>query len=138
MRLSYAFASICVGLSMADSLTGAAVLIVEDEFYLADDLAAALTEAGARVLGPFGRVEDAQRLIESGQAVDLAILDIDLVGERVFPVADRLRALGAPFLFATGYDPEIIPDRLSDVPRMEKPVTAAAVMRLLAEMHLSR
>ncbi|PVM82959.1 response regulator [Caulobacter endophyticus] len=123
---------------MADSLEGLAVLIVEDEFYLADDLASALGEAGARVLGPFGRVEDAQRLIESGQAVDIAILDIDLVGDRVFPVADMLRERGTPFLFATGYDPDIIPSRLSDVPRLEKPVTTAAVVRLLLVLHLSR
>lgn len=116
---------------MADSLKGLAVLIVEDEFYLADDLAAALTGVGARVLGPFGRVEDASRLIEGGEAVDLAILDIDLVGDRVFPVADLLRARGAPFLFATGYDPEVIPARFADVPRLEKPVTGAVVISLL-------
>jgi len=107
------------------------VLIVEDEFYLADDLAAALSGAGAKVLGPFGRVEDARRLIESGQAVDLAILDIDLVGDRVFPIADLLRERNAPFLFATGYGAEIIPDRFSDVPRLEKPVTGAVVIGLL-------
>lgn len=123
---------------MADSLRGRSVLIVEDEFYLADDLAAALGGAGARVLGPFGRADDARRLIESGQAVDLAILDIGLVGDRVFPVADLLRERGAPFLFATGYGPEIIPDRFSDAPRLEKPVTAAAVIGLLEALQRRR
>lgn len=123
---------------MADLLRGLAVLIVEDEFYLADDLAAALSGVGAKVLGPFGRVEDASRLIEGGEAVDLAILDIDLVGDRVFPVADLLRARGAPFLFATGYDPEIIPDRFIGVPRLEKPVTAATVIHLLEALQQAR
>lgn len=116
---------------MAVGLSGLAVLIVEDEFYLADDLAAALNDAGARVLGPFGRVEEAARLIEGGEPVDLAILDIDLVGDRVFPVADLLVARRAPFLFATGYDREIIPERFARAPRLEKPVTASQVIGLL-------
>ena len=123
---------------MVDSLKGLAVLIVEDEFYLADDLASALSAAGARVLGPFGRLEDAGRLIESGQVVDLAILDIDLFGDRVFPVADLLRARNAPFLFTTGYDPEVIPERFVDVPRLEKPITSATVMNLLEVLRRDR
>lgn len=116
---------------MAKSLRGKVVLIVEDEFYLADDMASALAGVGAKVLGPFGRVEEARRLVEGEQAIDLAILDIDLFGDRVFPVADLLRARRTPFLFATGYDPEVIPQRFSDVPRLEKPFTAATVIGLL-------
>lgn len=123
---------------MAGLLRGLAVLIVEDEFYLADDLAAALVGVGAKVLGPYGRVEDASRLIEGGEIVDLAILDIDLVGDRVFPVADLLRERGAPFVFATGYDPEIIPERYVGVPRLEKPVTAATVIHLLEAIQQAR
>jgi DNA-binding response OmpR family regulator len=119
---------------MAGSLNGLAVLIVEDEFYLADDLASALSEAGAHVLGPYGRVEDARRQIEDGEAIDLAILDIDLVGERVFPVAELLRGKGTPFLFATGYDADVLPAGLSGAPCMEKPVTAASVIALLKRL----
>ena len=113
------------------------MLVVEDEFYLADDLASALASIGAKVMGPFGRVEEARRLIEAGETVDFAILDIDLVGDRVFPVADLLRARNAPFLFATGYDPEIIPQHFADVPRLEKPFTAATVIRLLQSLQSS-
>ncbi|MGH1560235.1 response regulator [Caulobacter segnis] len=94
---------------MAELLRGLAVLIVEDEFYLADDLALAVSHAGASVLRPFGRIEEARRAVESGEAMDLAILDIDLMGDKVFPVADLLRKRGAPFLFTTGYGPETIP-----------------------------
>lgn len=119
---------------MMDLLKGLAVLIVEDEFYLADDWALALTSAGARVLGPFGRVEDARRLIEGGEQVDLAILDIDLFGDRVFPVADLLAEKGASFVFATGYDPDVIPERFRDAPRLEKPFTALAVVELLKSL----
>ncbi|WP_297507826.1 response regulator [uncultured Caulobacter sp.] len=116
---------------MADGLRGLAVLIVEDEFYLADDLAFAVISAGASVCGPHGRVDDALRALDAGEVVDLAVLDIDLFGERVFPVADRLRGRGAPFLFATGYDHEIIPDRFRDAPRLEKPFAVEAVVAVL-------
>jgi DNA-binding response OmpR family regulator len=119
---------------MKSSLSGLAVLIVEDEFYLADDLASALDEMGAEVLGPFGRLEDACRQIEDAKPIDLAILDIDLVGERVFPAAELLRARGAPFLFATGYDADVIPARFSEVPRLEKPTAAADVIAHLERL----
>jgi DNA-binding response OmpR family regulator len=119
---------------MAGSLNGLAVLIVEDEFYLADDLAMALGDVGAHVLGPFGRVEDACRQIEGGDAVDLAILDIGLVGERVFPVAELLRERRTPFLFATGYDADVIPAVFAEAPCLEKPVAAAKVVALLEKL----
>jgi two-component SAPR family response regulator len=116
---------------MVELLKGRSVLIVEDEFYLADDLATLLIASGAHVLGPFSRVEDAGRFLETGARVDLAILDIDLMGDRVFPVADILRLAGTPFLFATGYDREVIPERFKTIPSMEKPVTAGAVLLAL-------
>jgi DNA-binding LytR/AlgR family response regulator len=116
------------------SLSGLAVLIVEDEFYLADDLAMALSDVGGRVVGPFGRLEDACRQIEDGETVDLAILDIDLVGERVFPVAELLRVKGAPFLFVTGYEANVIPAGFAEAPRLEKPVTAENVVAHLERL----
>lgn len=119
---------------MAESLRGLAILIVEDEFYLADDWALALTRAGARVLGPFGRIEDARRAVECDEAVDFAILDVDLMGDCVFPVADLLRERGAPFLFATGYDREVIPERFRDRPRLEKPFETLALIQLLESL----
>ena len=113
-------------------------MIVEDEFYLADDLAVALSGLGAKVVGPFGRVEDARRRIEAGESVEFAVLDIDLAGNRVFPLAEMLREIGAPFVFVTGYDLEIIPERFSDAPRIEKPVAAAEVIRLLETLRQAR
>lgn len=123
---------------MAEPLLGLAVLIVEDEFYLADDLALAVGDAGASVLGPFGQVEDARRVVESGESVDLAILDIDLMGDYVFPVADLLRERGASFLFATGYGAEIIPERFRDAPRLEKPFAIPAMIQMLEALHQLR
>lgn len=120
-----------VGRCMAQSLAGLAVLVVEDEFLLAADLAAALAEAGAKIVGPCGRVEEAIRLLTADAPVDMAVLDIDLFGHRVFPVADMLRAREVPFVFATGYDQDVIPERFGDAKRLEKPVSSAALVALL-------
>jgi DNA-binding response OmpR family regulator len=81
------------------------VLVVEDEAIVAMLVEDELAEAGAVVLGPAGSVDEALQLIEAAAAdggLSGAVLDIDLEGYRVGPVADRLAALGVPFLFATG------------------------------------
>jgi CheY-like chemotaxis protein len=82
------------------------VLVVEDEAIVAMLVEDELIDAGAKVIGPASSVEEALRLIEDAApdgGLSVAVLDIHLDGERVSPVADRLAALGVPFLFATGY-----------------------------------
>ena len=82
------------------------ILIVEDEALLALLVEDRLLDAGAEVVGPATSVADALRLIEAmaaGGGLSAAVLDINLRGAAVTPVADRLAALGVPFLFATGY-----------------------------------
>lgn len=96
------------------------VLVVEDEYFLADDLAHALTAFGAVVLGPVPTEEKALTLIESGP-VDAAVLDINRRGRSVYALADLLRQRGVPFVFATGYDESSVPPAYRDVPRWEKP-----------------
>jgi DNA-binding response OmpR family regulator len=110
-------------------LNGQRILIVEDEFYLADDLAAALRREGAEVVGPVATIADAERIVCEG-TLDCAILDMNLRGEMAFPVADCLEGAGIPYLIATGYNSASLPERFRDVPRVEKPfdveqVTAA-------------
>lgn len=106
------------------------VLLVEDEYLIAEATARALEDVGVRVIGPTASVEDALALLD-GEPVDGAILDVNLVGEKVFPVADTLLARGIPFLFATGYGASDLPPRWRDVPRFEKPVDARALARAL-------
>jgi CheY-like chemotaxis protein len=82
------------------------VLVVEDEAIVAMLIEDELHDAGAKVLGPAGSVEDALAVIAAAGAdggLDVAVLDIELDGEAVTPVADRLATLGVPFIFATGY-----------------------------------
>src|SRR3712207_2858614 len=96
------------------------VLIVEDEYFLADDMAQVLQKLGAQVVGPV-QTPDKALLLLADKPVDAAILDINLKGRMVFPVADALREQGIPFVFATGYDEAAVPEAYKDVPRWEKP-----------------
>lgn len=114
-----------------ESLRGCRVLIVEDEYLIADDLRNALTGAGAEVLGPIGSVEGATDFIAGEPRIDAAILDVNLRGEMVFPVADALRERGVPFAFATGYDQWALPDRFADAPRYEKPFNVERITAVL-------
>lgn len=84
-----------------ETLAELRILIVEDEALVAMDLEYALNEAGAEVIGPAKSVEAGMRLLEEAEAIDGAILDVDLRGELVFPLADRLRDAGIPILFHT-------------------------------------
>ena len=76
------------------------VLVVEDELFIAMELAECLEEAGFQVSGPVGSVRDALRVI-AGQQPDAAVLDVNLGREKVIPVAERLRSLGVPFVIAS-------------------------------------
>ena len=115
-------------------LSGRTILIVEDEYWAATDLARELVNAGATVIGPAPSVDSAMELIESHDRIDGALLDVNLGGEMVFPAADVLRERHVPFLFATGYDRSMIPSRFDDVARCEKPVGPDKVRRMLANI----
>ena len=112
-------------------LEGRRVLVVEDEYLLAEDLHEELERQGAEVLGPVASVAEALELLRQGPAPHMAILDINLGGEMAYPVADALLARGIPFLFATGYDAWSIPEAYADVPRMEKPVELRSLRPVL-------
>lgn len=82
------------------------ILLVEDEAMVAMLVEDELVRAGAEVLGPAHSVADALHMIDAATAnggIGAAVLDINVSGRHVSPVADRLAALGVPFLFATGY-----------------------------------
>jgi hypothetical protein len=70
--------------------------------------------------------------VRSGEPLDGAVLDVNLAGEMIWPVAEELIARGVPILLATGYDVGAIPLKHVDLPRCEKPVEARAVIRALA------
>jgi len=114
----------------APQLAHKRVLVVEDDYLVAMDIVRTLERAGAEVIGPAPAVEAALEALE--QAVpDGAILDINLGGEMAFPVADALMALGVPFIFATGYDAQVIPLRFTHVKRCEKPMASEQICAAL-------
>lgn len=120
---------------MADhKLKGCQILIAEDEYLLADDLRDELSQLGADVLGPVPSVDEAATLIRAQTKIDAAVLDINLRGKMVFPIADLLKERGIPFLFATGYDEWAVPDRFADIMRVEKPLKAYRIADLVQTM----
>jgi CheY-like chemotaxis protein len=110
---------------------GCRVLVVEDEFLMAEELRDALEDVGARVLGPAPSVEAALALLDGTPAIDAAILDVKLGGECSFAVADALVARGVPFVFATGYDASALPLAYRGAHRCEKPVDMTTLRHAL-------
>jgi two-component system, response regulator PdtaR len=97
------------------------VLVVEDEALLALDLELTILRHGWRVLGPAGTVEEALELLKV-ETPDVALLDVNLRGTMVTPVAEELRALGVPFVLASAYErPEAAAPALAGVPNLGKP-----------------
>lgn len=102
------------------SLAGVRVLLVEDEAMVALLIQDVLEELGCITVGPAARVSAALALMDT-RAVDLAVLDVNLGGEKVFPVADRLAERGVPFLFSTGYGVAGLERRHQGRPVLPKP-----------------
>ena len=102
-------------------LQGRSILVVEDEFFQAKDLAQALANAGARLVGPFPSLNATTDALKEGPSVDAAVLDINLRGRVVYGVADLMAERGIPFLFASGYDVDVVPAEHRGRPFLTKP-----------------
>jgi len=112
-------------------LSGKRVLIVEDEALVAMLLEDMLAEIGCEVVGSVSRIEEG--VASAGTvAADLAVLDVNVAGQPVFPVAEALSARGIPFVFATGYGPAGLPDEWKGRPTVQKPFSLAEVERCLS------
>jgi len=96
------------------------ILVVEDNYLLATEICEWLQDAGAHVIGPVADAEQAFGKLD-GEAVEAAVVDINLGQGPTFEIADRLSRDRIPFLFATGYDPSTIPEAFRSAPRLEKP-----------------
>lgn len=116
--------------SPAASLRGLRVLIVEDQMVVAMDIEDALSGLGCAVVGPVGQL-DAAVSAAGEEELDAAILDIDINGQPSFPVADKLKARGIPFMFSTGYGGTSLPEQWRGQPRLGKPFRRAELEELL-------
>lgn len=110
------------------------ILVVEDEYFLADDIEKALRALGAEIAGPVGHIEDAVEILNNGGVLDAAVLDVNIRTETIFPVARALKARHVPFVFTTGYDRISIGAEFQDVPLWEKPIDIVAMAQNVAEL----
>ena len=116
-----------------DLLKGFRVLIVEDEYFVANDLEQALKSRGADIIGPCSDFTDAY-LNAARDHFDVAIIDINLHNRSAYPIADELMRQGIPFIFCTGYNAEVIPKRFSEVSVWQKPFDTVALVAHIAEL----
>ena len=110
---------------------GNRLLLVEDEALVAAMMTEALGEIGFEILGPFGKMDYRLGAAVAGE-IDAAILDVNIGGELVYPIAEILAARGIPFAFVTGYSEENIDKRFANVPIMQKPVERKALQAVFA------
>jgi CheY-like chemotaxis protein len=110
---------------------GLRVLLVEDENLVALLLEDMLADLGHSVVGPVARLKKALEIAQR-EAIDLAVLDVNINGEESYPIADVLAARGIPFVFSTGYGK--LPPQYRDRPTLHKPFQQHDLQRLFAEV----
>jgi CheY-like chemotaxis protein len=116
---------------MTAALEGVKVLVVEDEYLVAALMEDMLESAGCVVAGPIPRLAQALDAANS-EACDVAVLDVNLAGERVYPVADILAQRNVPFVFVTGYG--VLPGEYANRPRLCKPFKMADLLDTLSDI----
>ena len=116
---------------MIEALQGVKVLVVEDEYLVAALMEDILESAGCVVAGPIPRLAQALDAASS-EACDVAVLDVNLAGERVYPVADILAQRNVPFVFVTGYG--VLPGEYANRPRLCKPFKMADLLDTLSDI----
>jgi DNA-binding response OmpR family regulator len=115
------------------ALGGKRVLLVEDNGLLSYVLEQTLRDAGCEVIGPYGRLHEAM-VAANRRQVDIALLDINLAGELVSPLAHQLRERRIPFLLASAYQAGDVPRTLQSAARLRKPFTDSDVLTGLAAL----
>ena len=109
---------------------GSSVFLVEDEVMIRMMVADMLQELGYRVAAEAGEINEAIRLAQSTD-FDLAILDVNVNGMVISPVADLIRARNLPFIFATGYGSSGLPEEYRDRPALQKPFQIETLARVI-------
>ena len=115
---------------MTERLRGLSILVVEDEYFIAMQVADAITGCGGSVFGPVANLQKARDLAQR-ETVDGVILDLMLNGETSLPFADELMNRGTPVILATGYAQSHLPKRYSQLPQLSKPVRETTLIRLI-------
>ncbi len=116
-------------------LAGRHVLVVEDEYFLADEIREGLVALGAEVVGPFPDFKAAAAaILRNGPPIDVALLDVNVRSEMVFPLARALRLRDVPVVFTTGYDKDVLGAEFQDAVLWQKPVNLAIALPSLVNL----
>jgi CheY-like chemotaxis protein len=107
------------------------VLVVEDEYLIRMLLEDMLGDLGYAVAAAVGSIAEAQEVAANGE-FSAAVLDVNLDGREIYPVADILCGRGLPFVFVTGYGERNLPERYRDRPALQKPFQAEQLQAALA------
>ena len=114
-------------------LEGRRILVVEDEYFIAADLKRALNGAGAMVIGPAGDLQRGLALVRN-EAIDAAVLDVNLEDSDSYPIAEQLAERSVPYLLLTGYDSWSLPEDYQAVPKLPKPFQMRSVLEAIARL----
>lgn len=113
-------------------LTDRRILLVEDEYYLADDLRRVLEKEGARIVGPFASLDPASAAARTAE-LDCAVLDLNLQGELSFALYEELAARGVPLVVISGYDRSSLPSEFAEITLLSKPVDTSRLIECVVE-----
>ena len=113
---------------MSENLFGGRrVLVLEDDYLVVEEMVQEMAARGAEVIGPIANLSKAFETLRTVPDISGAVLDINLQGEMVYPLADELTRRGIPFVFATAYDESAIPNAYRQHKRFMKPVNVELV-----------
>ena len=114
------------------TVAGKRVLVVEDELMIRMLLEGMLTDIGHSVVAEAGRIEEALTLAKEAE-VDIAVLDVNLHGKPITPVVEVLVARGLPFVFASGFGQQGVPEPYRDSPTLQKPFQSEALAKAIEQ-----
>lgn len=106
------------------------ILIVEDEYFIADDRAALARQAGYHVVGPFASVDEARPHAASASG---ALIDISVNGTESYKLVDALLEMGIPVTLYTGYDASNLPEKYASIPVVTEPRGCAEALKALCK-----
>lgn len=112
-------------------LSGRSILVVEDEMLVLMNIQDMLADLGCESVISAATVDEALALLDT-QVIDAAMLDVNLNGERSYPVADALARRGVPFLFSSGYGGLVLPEAYRVLPMLTKPFGEGRLAEMLA------
>lgn len=113
---------------------GRRVLVVEDDLLVVAELVETLHSMGAEVIGPVANIEKAIDRLDRVPGIAGAVLDVNVDGKLIFPVAEELERRNVPFVFSTGYDDSAVPAQYAGVQRFSKPADERRIASALLEI----